>query len=36
MELHIVDLKKLEDLKNEFSEHYPFLKLEFLWTGIEL
>ena len=31
MELHIVDLKKLEDLKNEFSEHYPFLKLEFFY-----
>lgn len=29
MELHIEDLKKLNDVKREFSERYPFLKLEF-------
>ena len=29
MELHIEDLKKLKDIKKQFSEHYPYLKLEF-------
>jgi len=31
MELHIEDLKKLEDVKNEFSARYPYLKLEFFY-----
>ena len=29
MEIHIDDTKKLEDIKNEFSKKYPFLKIEF-------
>ena len=29
MEIHIDDTKKLEEIKNEFSKKYPFLKIEF-------
>ena len=29
MEIHIDDKKRLNDLKSEFSQLYPFLKLEF-------
>ena len=29
MELHIEDTIRLEELKNQFTERYPFLKLEF-------
>ncbi|MEQ8323153.1 MAG: hypothetical protein RIC15_09690 [Vicingaceae bacterium] len=29
MEIHIEDNKPLEEIKNEFSRRYPFLKIEF-------
>lgn len=31
MELHIEDSKKIEEIRNQFTEHYPFLKLEFFY-----